>query len=137
MTKCSRCGDCCEAIPFQRTKKMIDKHLAESVLSDKNEYSLKFIKKYWRRISRKKFVAIHPEAANTSSPYFYTCLKFDAVARLCMAHDERPAICSDYPWYDIDPVRQEFHGIPARCSFWEDVSEERRPVWVKINVKPR
>lgn len=131
MAECSKCGDCCEAIPFQLTKK----EMREMDVSPGhvNEENISFILKHWRRISRKKFVQKHPEAIHTTSKVFYTCTKWDPETRLCTARDERPPVCSDYPWYGGDPeITQRM--LPARCSFWADVPEESRPVWVTLTA---
>ena len=49
-----------------------------------------------------------------------------------MAHDERPPLCSDYPWYGREPGTGE-KGLPLRCSFWADYPAERRPAeWVSV-----
>jgi Fe-S-cluster containining protein len=38
----------------------------------------------------------------------YQCDRFDAVSRLCTAHDERPPICRAYPIL--------LNVLPARCT---------------------
>jgi Fe-S-cluster containining protein len=127
---CSQCGDCCEAIPFKYNKKQ----MAEITFDEDspNHQTQQFVLKWWRRISRKKYVELHPEAKDTISEFFYTCLKFDPQTRLCTAHDERPPVCSNYPWYGRDPKP---YGIPARCSFWVDVPAEQRPEWVAVELR--
>lgn len=48
------------------------------------------------------------------------CDKFDAVARACTAHEERPPICRDYPWYGEEPWQERASCLPERCSFRSD-----------------
>lgn len=133
MTECAKCGDCCEAIPLGLSKTAMMRYEYES--GSPNHLTALFINKWWRRISRAKYASVHPEAAQTASHFFYECLKFDPVSRLCTAHDERPPICSNYPWYGRSPLAMDHHGIPARCSFWTDVPERKWPEWVNVEIR--
>jgi len=47
------------------------------------------------------------------------------VARLCTAHDERPPVCRNFPWYDYD-IDDPGDPLPwrhrsSRCTFLADV----------------
>lgn len=56
----------------------------------------------------------------------WRCLKFDPVERLCTAHDERPEMCSGYPWYGREPG---VGGMPheKHCSYLLDLPPDQRP----------
>lgn len=70
------------------------------------------------------------------------CDQFDRTSRLCLAHDHRPSICRDFPWYGREPrgTRTEWNGehviglISRRCSFWADVPASERPADVSFAV---
>lgn len=57
----------------------------------------------------------------------YSCDAFDQVTRLCMAHDERPPVCSGYPWYGTEPDDVHISALGGQCSYLLDVAPDRRP----------
>jgi hypothetical protein len=52
--------------------------------------------------------------------YLVRCAKFDQHARTCTAYDDRPPICSGYPWYDDAPDPGRYSLDPV-CAFHADV----------------
>lgn len=58
-----------------------------------------------------------------ASVFFYRCRWFDAETRQCMNYENRPAVCSGYPWGG-GPPRPDA-ALPPACSFNADVG---RPV---------
>ena len=69
------------------------------------------------------------------------CDRFDPETRLCMAHDERPPICQDFPYYGENTAQKVIDSLgegDLRCSFWADVPKEQWPKGVrplKVPVK--
>lgn len=122
MSGCAKCGDCCEEIWIAYSKAGLERELASGELSSKNAESMRFVLKHWTRIPRNRL------SRNNVAPggFYYTCDRFDAVERTCTAHEDRPPICQDFPWYgkEPDPVRLTGH---RRCSFWHDVPQELWP----------
>lgn len=102
VTDCGRCGDCCENIPCSFDLATVyvarDKHMQQD---------LDFIREHW-----------HPmyEVEDHTKQRF-SCDAFDTDTRLCTAHEDRPPVCRDYPWYGREP---DGRYIPARCSFNAD-----------------
>lgn len=47
------------------------------------------------------------------------CDRFDTETRLCTAHDDRPPVCRDYPWYGGEVTEERKLVLPTRCSFRE------------------
>lgn len=143
---CSRCGDCCEAIPFNRSLDYMRERIKayqdwafyysnnpdyepgenEPTLEQtkKNYEDATFIVKHWTRIEKEEAVGLMPLLSDQKK-YFYTCNMLDKETRLCTAHDERPPVCRDYPWYDRKPSGKSL--VSKRCGFWYDVDEEERP----------
>jgi Fe-S-cluster containining protein len=61
------------------------------------------------------------------------CDAFDPKTRTCLAYDDRPPICSNYPWYGQNP---DAHSIASlRCSFCADVPKEDWPKGVRIQIR--
>lgn len=97
---CNMCGKCCEAIRL---------NMSPDEMSYGNSKDLFFVRRHWHPIAEPDAFAINPvlrlqaEAAIVPSPrYYYTCDMYDKATKRCMAHDERPDVCSRYPWYDND-----------------------------------
>ena len=125
MTECSRCGDCCERIPFPRRKADITRWLADPYIAGRSRRDLQFISTHWHLIEL-RFID------HQGKPYWpdggwYTCDAFDKITRLCTAHGERPPVCRDYPWYEDFPEKyanrtEEGNAILSpRCSFRADI----------------
>ena len=57
----------------------------------------------------------------------YRCDRFDASHRLCAAHEERPPVCRDYPWYGSEPAERGPDGMIPRCSYLADLPPSLRP----------
>lgn len=103
---CNKCGKCCEAIFLQHTKKEVKGY--------KNNADAAFILKNWERISKKEALEINPHLAEweTKRHFFYRCAKFDKNTRLCSVHEDRPRVCSRYPFYGRDklPFSEPFYS---------------------------
>jgi Fe-S-cluster containining protein len=149
MTECGRCGDCCEDIYFNRTKKWarglivsgdprdperwqrwlktwaesgVDMTTVHQADYTRNYLDALFIVKHWHGGKR----------AQRGATQHWTCDAFDPETRLCTAHADRPPLCSDYPWYGNEPGSGK-KGLPLRCSFWADYTPEQRPAeWVPV-----
>lgn len=60
----------------------------------------------------------HPGAEDWPGRHAYLCDAFDPVLRACTAYQDRPPVCSGYPWYGHEPRERQLH--PA-CSYNADV----------------
>lgn len=136
MTVCKpNCGKCCDPVTFNITAwyRMIYEHgdgerarYAESVAAGQMEqgnadYQLRnvdFINKHWT-----------PQRDQDlwSNLVLLQCDKFDHETRTCTAYEDRPPICSDYPFYGADPGIKGTRWLLEGCSFIEDVPV----VWVE------
>lgn len=113
MTECSRCGDCCENIGLNKTKK----ELREGFDSKSGP----FILKHWHR------------SGSGGRHTLWTCDLFDKETRLCTAHDDRPAICGNFPYYGSETITAR---LPKRCSYWADLPAEQRPSdWQPVELR--
>lgn len=112
LAECARCGNCCEKMWFTGTKGKLAQQLKDSAVSDAAKKDAAFILKHWHRVAGGGF--------NT----YFSCDQFNAETRLCEAHDTRPPICSDYPWYGAEPGSKKVK-LNRRCSFWHDYPREQ------------
>jgi len=114
MTECNRCGECCENMPLNLTKRQLRAVLAEAsgdagdAAQRDLEENARFILGHWHR------------SGGGGTRTRYSCDAFDPASRLCTAHDERPPICRGFPWYDRPPGTRKVR-LPASCSFNADV----------------
>jgi len=115
---CNQCGDCCRVIVLSRTPEQ----LAEVVVAGDTVGSAAFIAQHWHPVSSEEALAIFPEYAqsylDSGHPWhFYTCDQFDPGTNRCLAHETRPPVCSDFPWYGGDPVGRYLHPAYRTCGY--------------------
>ncbi len=126
MTECNRCGDCCEHLTIAFTKVQLRAFLVAAegrpgtARFEDHRADARFILEHWHR------------AAGGGTRTVYACDAFDAEARSCTAHADRPPICRGYPWYGNPPPAAEDLRLPPRCSFNAD-----QGVAVSLAVHPR
>lgn len=58
----------------------------------------------------------------------YRCDRFDPDTRQCTAHDDRPDVCRNFPFYGRpgDGAQLEVNPDGASCSYWADVPPDLR-----------
>lgn len=96
---CSMCGDCCDRIrlPVETWLGLTD--------PEPETASQRFCSQHWHPIAR------------SDEHIVVECDRFDPVGRLCMAYEDRPPICSGFPYYGRPPA----NGLTSeRCSFRAD-----------------
>jgi Fe-S-cluster containining protein len=84
----------------------------------------RFMKAYW---TVREAGVIEEGEKTASKPWLMTCAKFNTHTRACEAYDERPPICSDYPWYGEEPSteRADNGGLTHVCAYQDDVPGRR------------
>jgi Fe-S-cluster containining protein len=144
MTECSRCGDCCTAIKVDLPA-LIEK-TAPYAAADPRDEAL------WQAwvldgadpAERESYVHAYLDASFVAEHWHEKgdgrafCDVFDAETRLCTAHDDRPPVCSGFPYYGKDPTAERLAGSSAslRCSYWADVpAEQRPPAWQPVQMR--
>ncbi len=121
---CARCGDCCESIAITSTTGDITAKLAHPRLAGGVAREAAFI-------ARNMTPTGEVMRVGNQVRQVWTCGKFDPVERICTAHDERPRMCSGYPWYGNEPGPDRIMEKETRCSFWLDVPAADRPAGVR------
>jgi len=115
-TGCARCGDCCNPVV-----------LSFDVFTEIGQYArvaedlgpnYRFIPQHW-----------HPISAYTDENgevwLRLRCDVFDPDTLTCTAYEDRPPVCSDFPWYGQEP--DSVRALHDRCSYWFDIPAADRP----------
>lgn len=132
-----QCGDCCENI-----------HVGLSMAGWEREYSIRFHRMGWNPrfvgpeadadadayVREAEFITrfwreVGPVPEGELDPAYgpkwrFMCTMFNVEQRTCMAQENKPLVCSEYPWYGKAPraaIRSN------RCSYWADVPREEWP----------
>jgi Fe-S-cluster containining protein len=74
--------------------------------------SAPFAREHWHEIPD------HPDLA-PGLVCAVRCDAFDQDTRTCTAYEDRPPICSGFPWYGETPSRE--HPLHPVCSYTADV----------------
>lgn len=134
---CARCGNCCDPVhlaPDQAAKidvvveLMTDVYSPGCTLNPQDERA--WMIEHWHEIRR-----------DDDGGVAYRCDQFDPETRACTAHNDRPPVCRNYPFYDRPGDPREL-GRPnadgPSCSFWLDVPPAERPAGVRplIPIEP-
>lgn len=142
MTSCNGCGRCCDPVPLPFTQDEIRGALPAEISGGKADRD--FMLNVLRPISRREGLARswfrsggktmltstdpRDSRVNLVTTFFYECPFFDTETRSCTNYDNRPPMCSGYPWYDNAPDPQV--ALPPECAYNEDVG---KPVAVAIH----
>lgn len=90
-----------------------------------------------------EFVMEHlTEIARNDNGATYSCDRYDPVHSRCTAHEDRPKMCRDFPWYngsDPDTLRKDAPILYRSCSYLLDVppvdrGPDARPL-IPISIK--
>lgn len=146
-TSCSGCGSCCDPVTFDVVGRR--KWLMDWAKSSDPRIDVVW-KSFWRRSpnawkdeNRPNAIRLYLDACFIIDHWHplgdgdALCDAFDPKTRTCLAYDERPAICQDFPWYDKDPVASvgELPEQVPWCSFLPDAGVEPEPIPVTIRRK--
>lgn len=128
--QCNGCGGCCN--PVALTYRPIDVltgkvlHLTDAdrrwVLEDLTPISRREGLERSPHMSQGGRTAyLHEGEPVLLWTHFYECRHYDPETRQCMNYDNRPDICSGYPWFDMPP--EPNLALPLECSFREDIGQ--------------
>lgn len=125
MTTCNGCGDCCDPVWLAGdTWLRVLEDLANG-WADRdcpNQANLRFIQEHWNAVE------LLPDGTRVR------CDRFDPDTRRCLAYDERPPVCTGFPWYGCEPTARA--PLSPRCSYWADLpTEDRPPGWVPVELE--
>ena len=135
MTTCNGCGCCCDPVVMPFTQ-------AEAVrmpLSELDPVHRRWILNDLTPMPYREGIAKAPwlrgqlmaTADGTGvTPFFFRCRWFDQDSRSCTNYENRPEVCSGYPWSG-EPPRPDA-ALPPACSFNADVGRAVEPMPVVL-----
>lgn len=107
MTACpANCGACCDPVILAFPLEGLQAH---------DTPSGRFAAKHWR---------LRDTQPDDEYQHHITCDQFDPDTRACLAYENRPPICSGFPWYGREPAA-EARNLPNVCAFHDDVPGRR------------
>ena len=138
---CARCGECCTRITLNADPRPFSTAALAGMPDPRTEDGWA----YWREhgyedsarddvlyaydpAGRKRadadFVAAH--WAETCDGH-WTCDAYDPGHAVCTAHQDRPPLCRDYPWYGEEPGPDRSEHLFRQCSYLADLPPDKRP----------
>jgi Fe-S-cluster containining protein len=122
MTDCSRCGDCCDPVivTFDPQERAAERLANLSFVAPAWAWhQFEFLRDHWRTVDTYEST----ERGRPVTVHRVECDQFDRATRTCGAHDDRPQVCSGFPWYGREPdVDSAIAGsLSPRCSYNADV----------------
>lgn len=142
--ECGRCGDCCDPV-----------HLGPQAAARLEEFAgtvdPRLNPEAWRAagwehpaqavtnwLNGQWFAELELAVDDYGQTVGYVCPRFDPIARLCTAHDDRPPICREFPSYGDQPGRHVMDPRLIRCTYWADYAPTERPAdWAPVDFRPR
>lgn len=98
MDGCNGCGSCCDPVYLPPGARM-------KIIKKNDPYHIENGNLEWAR-------NLIPRGDG-----YYDCPKFDKVSRNCGDYENRPLVCSDYPFYNKPPDLLSFD----HCVYWKEV----------------
>lgn len=142
---CARCGSCCDPVHFERERlEAILKWTTEALegvpdpgtdegwehwlkhgyaASDRERAVCRF-DPAGRYRTDVDFIAAHWAPIDDKT---VACDAYDPETALCTAHENRPPVCRDYPWYGREPSEDTRTDLDPHCSYLADLPPDKRP----------
>jgi len=141
---CARCGACCSPVPFTREQhddvsKWSTAALAGVADPGTDDGWAHWLARGWPANGRDGAVGKYDPASRWRQDADFIaahwtpdgdggckCDAFDPATAMCTAHDSRPPVCRDYPWYGREPGTGGMKLHP-QCSYLADLPPDKRP----------
>jgi hypothetical protein len=144
---CARCASCCDPVPFTAAEHQAVSAWSGAAMKAAGIPGLRtddgwawWLDHGWNAAERDAaigrtdlsgswrqdadFIAAHWTPDGDSG---CKCDAFDPATGLCGAHDSRPPVCRNYPWYSDGPGAERAASLPSHCSYLADVPRAERP----------
>lgn len=126
MGECNGCGRCCDPVVMPYGPDDL-RRLKDRLDPDEYRWATEDLTLLGRRegMRRAEYLesgmtfGIGPDGVIMLWSYFYDCRWFDKDRRVCTNYDNRPDVCSGYPWMGDPPDRRK--ALPPECGFVVDV----------------
>lgn len=137
---CNGCGACCSPVTLSMSQEDVRRKLPGQLDARTRRWILEELTPISRREGKARApwvgggMTLKNGRYSPDYSFFYECKNFDPVTRLCAAYDDRPEVCSGYPWYQAAP--NPGAALPPYCSYREDIgkSVEPQPDWQTIEL---
>lgn len=141
MTQCNGCGGCCDPVVSPFTHRQL-RGLLPIQMDAEQRINREFMLNHLTPISRREGLRRAPHLTQGGVTFaifegrpvevwsqFYECDFYDPEAKACTAYEQRPPMCSGYPWYDGRPDPSA--ALPGPCEFHLDVGRKPTPVTIR------
>lgn len=152
---CVRCGSCCEPVPFTTEEHQTVTAWSTAALRGvpgpgTDEGWAHWLATGWTGERRHVAIARYDPGGRwrqdadfiaehwTPQGEHCVCDRYDPDTASCTAHDERPPVCRDYPWYRDGPTQERAARLEPQCSYLLDVAPTQRPAGARplIPIEP-
>lgn len=132
MTACNDCGACCSPVQLPYSQNDLRFAAPWQVDPEMRRWVLEDLTPIPKRdgLARSPHLtqggttfAIIGGQPSAVTAFFYECRHYDPDNRACLNYENRPEVCSEYPWYGEGPDPSK--ALPLTCSYLADVG---RPV---------
>lgn len=105
--ECNQCGLCCKGLFISGIPEV-------EVWSRDSDPSIEFMREHWKVLSDEEGRKRAPWV--TYPALFFECDQHTPDTGLCGCYDDRPRICSGYPFYD-DRLKDLEEELPPGCGY--------------------
>lgn len=132
---CNGCGGCCDPVPLAFTPDLVRRiplrRWLEAGFTERDrDWILNDLTRLPRREGRERagymtqggitYGSVHGEFV-AAVTHFYSCRWYDPDARRCTNYENRPSMCSGYPWYGNPP--DPLMALPPECGHRVEIGQ--------------
>jgi len=114
---CARCGACCDPVA-------LDFSVWQWAVTDARTHASEDFASAEHRADRMFIAASLRPVSAEGGVIYLACRFYDREHMACRAYEDRPPMCSGYPWYGRDPEPYRGYG---QCSYQLDLPPSQRP----------
>lgn len=111
---CIKCGSCCEGL-------FVPNITEQELFSRDGDPSIEFIQQHWKVIAQEEGEQRASWVHLSKSVIYLECDQFDLDLQVCTAYEERPYICSGYPFYKGLSTKAD--ALPPKCGYRKECDD--------------
>jgi Fe-S-cluster containining protein len=142
VTDCAKCGSCCEKIWLNADPRRWSAAALEGIPDPRTEDGWAYWLEHSEYADADRSAAIrryNPDGAMRADADFiaahftedcdgyWACDAYDPEHGTCTAHEDRPPLCSGFPWYGEQPSVERADRVHRECSYLADLPPGDRP----------
>lgn len=114
---CNKCGMCCKALLLSISQKDLRLAAMNTVESEFKDQAILLLD-ILEPITREKAIEINHRLDKIKAQgNFFKCTKLDSETNLCTIHDNRPKVCSRYPFYGRERLPLDEFFYSESCGY--------------------